>query len=76
MEIRHTLMALMLCIGGMCFAQTATQEKKMEQKLIEFFAKYKPKKQEQPQPPKLLKCEVDNKNKTINILNRFNYGRY
>ena len=68
MEIRHTLITLMLCIGGMCFAQTATQEKKMEQKLKEYFAKYKPKKQEQPQSPKLLKYEVDNKNKTINIV--------
>ena len=58
-------MALLMAAAG--FAQTAEQERKMAQKLEAYFAKYKPKKQELAQAPKMLSYKVDNNKKTLVI---------
>lgn len=67
MNIRYHIIAFLLCTGPACIAQNAGQERKMEQKLEEYFAKYKPKKQELPQAPRMTGCNVDNSRKAITI---------
>lgn len=67
MDIRYTSIAMALLMAAAGFAQTAEQERKMAQKLEAYFAKYKPKKQELAQAPKMLSYKVDNNKKTLVI---------
>lgn len=67
MNIRYTYIALAMLPGAICNAQTAEQERKMANKLEAYFAKYKPKKQDLPQAPRMLSYKVDNIKKTLTI---------
>ena len=65
----HKLLLYLLLLSApiLCFGQSSKDEAKMNDRLKQYFSKYKPKGTRLAQQPRMLSCQVDNNEKTLTI---------